>query len=208
MEIYSCEISDLKVSVFSFGLDNFIKKTEFELVKDPDFSDSDVLVFFSRSEDKAVSAVLDKIYDEGTTASLRAAVYMSAPGKVHPLLDAAVSANESELGCALSDFLKLLDCYAYINTVDIGERLYGIGNVKYKPLGGAGSLSECELKAKDALSGIKSAVFLLEVPEDVWISDIDGFAAALEEGTGNADICLAAQRRGGTVKASAFIISD
>ena len=205
MEIYSCEISDLKVSVFSFGVDNFIKKTEFGLEKDPDFSDSDVLVFFSRTEDKAVSSEIEKIYEAGTTASLRAAVYMTAPKNTHMLLDTVVSASESALGDALSDFLALLDCYAYINSVDIGERLYGLGNVKYTPIGAAASLSECEMTAGEALFGAKKAFLLLEVPEDTWISDIDGFAAALTEKTEGADVCLAAQRRGAEVRASAFI---
>lgn len=205
MEIYACEISDLKVSIFSFGLDNYIKKTGLELEKNSDFSDSDVLIFFSRTEDKAVSSALDKIYEEGTTAALRAAVYMTAPEKTHPLLDAALSASESALGNALADFLALLDCYAYINSADVGERLYGIGRLKYCPVGISASLSECEERANEALSGAKSAILLLKVPEDTWISDVDGFAASLSEKLGEADIFLAAERCEDVLFASAFI---
>lgn len=205
MEIYACEISDLKVSVFSFGLDNFLKKTGFEFEKNQDYSDSDVLIFFSRTEDKAVSAMLGKIYEEGTTASLRAAVYMTAPEELHPLLDAQLLSSENLLGSALSDFLSLLDCYAYINSADIGERLYGVGRLKYCPMGQAASLSECEERASEAISGAKSAVLLLKVPEDTWISDIDGFAASLSERAENADVFLAAQRHTGAIYASAFI---
>ena len=60
--------------------------------------------------------------------------------------------------------MSLLDCYAYINSADIGERLYGVGRLKYCPAGQAASLSECEERAKEAISGANSAVLLLKVP--------------------------------------------
>ena len=72
-------------------------------------------------------------------------------------------------------------------------------------MGQAASLSECEERASEAISGVKSAVLLLKVPEDTWISDIDGFAASLSERAENADVFLAAQRHTGAIYASAFI---
>ncbi len=205
MQTYSCEISDMKVCVFSNGLDNLLKKTGFMLDREDDPSDADVILVFSSSEDKAVRALLDKLMDEGVTAGLIGAVYASEEEELHPFLSFSVSASESTAANALGDVLRLMDYYTYINTSDVGALLSDRGRLRYKDCGGLASLSIGAVKTAESLNGKSDAIVLLEVPEDVWISDIEGFAAELSENAPSTYISLSAVRTGSPLRGAAFI---
>lgn len=205
MQTYSCEISDMKVCVFSNGLDNLLKKTGFLLNREDDPSDADVILVFSASEDKAVRALLNKLMDEGVTAGIVGAVYSSEIEELHPLLSFAVSANESQAADALGDVLRLIDYYTYINTSDVGAMLSDRGRLRYKDLGCFESLSLGARKTAEILTGKSDAIVLLEVPEDVWISDIEGFAAELSENAPSTYISLSAVRTASPLRGAAFI---
>lgn len=205
MQTYSCEISDMKVCVFSNGLDNLLKKTGFLLNREDDPSDADVILVFSASEDKAVRALLNKLMDEGVTAGIAGAVYSSEIEELHPLLSFAVSANEGQAADALGDVLRLIDYYTYINTSDVGAMLSDRGRLRYKDLGYFESLSLGARKTAEILNGKSDAIVLLEVPEDVWISDIEGFAAELSENAPSTYISLSAVRTASPLRGAAFI---
>lgn len=205
MKIYSAEISDMKVTVFSNGLDNHIKKVGFELACDEDFSDSDVLVVFSAEEDKAAKALLDRIYSEGVVASLVLSVYQRHSGECHPVLDSIVISQESTMADALSDLLELLDYYSYINTADIGALLSDRGKMMYQMLSPMTDLSEAAEKTAECIGSSDEAIVLLKVPEDVWISDVEGFAYDLSEKAPNTNTALSAVRIGEKLSVCAFL---
>lgn len=204
MQIYSCEISDMKVSLFSNGLDNSVARSSFDFAPDPDFSDADVILIFSPKEDKAVIPLLDKLYAEGVTAGLVLALYSVMPEKCHALTDLTVSASEGEMLSALNGLLSVLDCYNHINTVDVGYELADFGLACYK--GGMSlSLADAKNEIGAALSSSPKAFLLICVPEDVWTTELSAFADELSELAPLCNVAMAAVRGSSKIEYSLYI---
>lgn len=193
----------MKISVFSNGMDHLLKKTAYSFNRDSDFSDSDIILILSAKEDKAVSALLEKLFDEGTSAAITAELINTAPEVVNDALDTVIIADEKHTFAAISDFLNMLNYYSYINSVDVGYELSDRGFLLYKPLS-ASTFAEAVNDVSAALSGSDKAILFIEAPEDVWISDIDSFASALSENS-DTDISVFAVRTDSALKFSLFI---
>lgn len=204
MQIYSCEISDMKVSLFSNGLDNLVAKSGFDLVPDSDFSDADVILILSAREDKAVTPLLDRLYAEGVTAGLVIALYSVMPEKCHELADLTISAPEGQMLSALNGLFNTLDCYSYINTVDVGYELADFGPASYKG-GTAPSLADVKDEIGAALSSSAKAFLLICVPEDVWTTELSALADELSELIPSCNVAMAATRGSSTIEYSLYI---
>lgn len=204
MQIYSCEISDMKVCLFSNGLDNLVAKADFDLAPDSDFSDADVILIFSAREDKAVAPLMDRLYAEGVTAGLVLAVYSVMPEKCHELADVTVSAAEGEMLSALNGLLHTLDCYSHINSVDVGYELSDFGRASYKG-GVSPSLADVKNSIGTALSSSTKAFLLIRVPEDVWTTELSALADELSELVPSCNVAMAATRGSSAIEYSLYI---
>lgn len=208
MQIYSCEISDMKVSLFCNGLDNIVAKSSYPFEKDSDYSDSDVLLLLSAKEDKAAISLLDSFSSCGVTAGLVIALYSEAPTSCRDVIDMEILSSESELPSALSSVLSLLDYYTYINSVDIGYELSDFGSAVYKNGGAVSSLSDTVDSVARLLSKREKAVLLLNAPEDVWISELDSFASLLSEKVPETDVIFSAVRKEGKPFGYSLFLSE
>lgn len=193
----------MKISVFSNGMDNLLKKTTYSFSRDSDFSDSDVILILSAKEDKSVSSLLECFINEGTSAALTLELVQTAPEKLSDALDAAITSDERHIPKAFSDLLNMLDYYNYINSVDVGYELSDRGFLLYQELS-ASTLAEALSEVSSALSGYDKAILFIKAPEDVWISDIDAFASALSENS-DADISIFAVRSASPLSFSLFV---
>ena len=193
MKWYEAYVSDMKVSVFCNGLDNLLSKTGYEFSENDDWRDSDVIVVFSAKWDKAVAKITDILKEEGSTASINAAIF-TEEAKDSSLFDLTIKTDEKNLAFALSDFLKLIDYYLYITPVDVGYELSRRGAFTYVPTQEALNLLSVRETATSIIADSEDAIMLLEAGDEIFISDVENLTYELSEFTEDKRLTVAPLR--------------
>ncbi len=193
MKWYETFVSDMKISVFCNGLDNLLSKTGYEFSENDDWRDADVLILFSAKCDKAVAKITDILKEEGSTASINAAIF-TEDAKDTSLFDLTIKTDEKNLSSALSDLLKLIDYYLYITPVDIGYELSRRGAFTYVPHQEALNLLSVRETATSIISDSDDAIMLLEAGDEIFISDIENLTYDLSEFTEDKRLTVAPLR--------------
>lgn len=193
MKWYKTEIADMLVSVFCNGLDNLLSKTGYEFSENDDWRDSDVIVVFSAKWDKAVAKITDILKEEGSTASINAAIFTEEAND-SSLFDLTIKTDERNLAFALSDFLKLIDYYLYITPVDVGYELSRRGAFTYVPTQEALNLLSARETATSIIADSDDAIMLLEAGDEIFISDVENLTYELSEFTDDKRLTVAPLR--------------
>ena len=193
MKWYEAYVADMKVSLFCNGLDNLLSKTGYEFSENDDWRDSDVIVVFSAKWDKAVAKITDILKEEGSTASINAAIFTEEAND-SSLFDLTIKTDEKNLASALSDFLKLIDYYLYITPVDVGYELSRRGAFTYVPTQEALNLLSVRETATSIIADSDDAIMLLEAGDEIFISDVENLTYELSEFTDDKRLTVAPLR--------------
>ena len=206
MKIYSFYIADINVALLCNGLDNLIKNLPYEAEEAKSYDEADAIILFSAKEDKSVSEVIEKIERDGVNAGLVISITTGNEKGKSRALDMKVLTQEPHLKGALSSVFTMLDYYTHINSVDVGYELASSGCFSFAASGNDESFGLIPKKVSESLSDTKLAFLVLEVGEDIWISEIDGLCHELSELSPETEITVFAARtlNGNEVKYSLF----
>lgn len=206
MKTYSFCIADMEVALLCNGLDNLIKNLPYEGKEAQGYDEADVIILFSGKEDKAVTKSINEMEREGVNAGLVILITAGDNKDISNVIDMNVLAKEPQLVVALSSVLSMLDYYTHINSVDVGYELADSGSFAFVPLSDNEVFGLIPKKVSEMLSDTNEAFLLLEVGEDIWISEIDSLCDELSSLSEEKEIKVFAARtlEGGRIKCSLF----
>ncbi len=206
MNLYSFNVADMEVALLCNGLDNLIKNLPYEGKKAESYDEADAIILFSVKEDKAVQKAIEKMDEEGVNAGLVILITAGDKKDISNVIDMNIMTKEPYLGKALSSVFTMLDYYTHINSVDVGYELADSGSFGFVPPADNEVFGLISQRVSENLSDTKEALLLLEVGEDIWVSEIDGLCNELSELSPETEITVFAARtlEGGNVKTSLF----